>query len=99
MMNSKQYIQFRDIAGIPVDQSIKDLVNNYGIDTNWRDEMFKNAPTYSLEGVVSGGGDKVSYYFSIGHYDQEGIIANSGIRRETLRTSVDSKINDWFRTG
>lgn len=99
MMNSQEYIKFRDIAGIPVSQEIKDLVNNYGIDTNWRDEMFKNAPTYSLEGVVSGGGDKVSYYFSLGHYSQEGIIANSGIRRETLRTSIDSKVNDWFRTG
>lgn len=99
MMNSQQYIKFRDLAGVPVDQSIKDLVDQYGIDTNWRDEMFKTAPTYSLEGVVSGGGDKVSYYFSLGHYSQEGIIANSGMNRETLRTSIDSKINDWFRTG
>lgn len=99
MMNSREYIKFRDIVGMPVSQDIKDLVDKYGIDTNWRDEMFKNAPTYSLEGVVSGGGDKVSYYFSLGHYDQQGIIENSGIRRETLRTSIDSKINDWFRAG
>lgn len=99
MMNSQEYIKFRDIAGIPVDQSIRDLVNNYGIDTDWRDEMFKNALTYSLEGVVSGGSDRLSYYFSLGHYSQEGIMTNSGIRRETLRTSIDSKVNNWFKAG
>lgn len=100
MMNSKQYVQYRDLIGMPVSDEIRTVVNDYGIDTNWRDEQFaSHAPTWSLEGAVSGGGESASYYMSVNHLDQEGIIAQSGMRRETLRASVDSKVTDWFRAG
>ncbi|MDE7025880.1 MAG: TonB-dependent receptor, partial [Paramuribaculum sp.] len=100
IMNSQQYIQFRDLVNAPVEQKIRDLVNNYNINTNWMDELVSNtAPMYSLEGRVQGGTDKVRYYLSLGHYDQEGLITNSGIRRETLRANIDSKVNNWLAIG
>ena len=100
MMDSYEYIQFRDMIENPVPQSVRDIVNNYGINTNWRDEIFRSAaPTYSLEGAVQGGSERLSYYLSLSHYDQEGIIEQSGLRREALRASIDAKVNDWFRVG
>jgi len=100
MMDSYQYIQFRDMIDNPVPQSVKDVVYNYGINTNWRDEIFRNsAPTYSLEGAVQGGSERLSYYLSLSHYDQEGIIEQSGMRREALRASIDAKVNNWMRVG
>ncbi len=100
MMNSEQYIKYRDLINAPVSDEVRNLVNTYGISTNWRDEVFKSsAPTYSLEGVVEGGTESLSYYMSLNHYEQEGLIAHSGLRRETLRFSLDSKVNDWFRMG
>lgn len=99
MMNSQQYIQYRDLIGQPVTQEIKDLVNNYGISTDWTKEMFSTAPTYSIEGSVQGGSEYVNYYLSFGHMDQEGIIVDSGMRRESIRTSLETKVTDWFRLG
>lgn len=100
MMNSQQYIQYRDLIGQPVSQEIKDLVNNYGISTDWRKETFDgSAPTYAFDASVQGGSESLSYYLSINHLDQEGIIAQSGMRREALRFSMDSRVNDWFRVG
>ena len=99
MMDSKQYIKYRDLIKQPVTQDIKDLVDNYGISTNWRDEMFSNAPTYSVEASLQGGSQYVNYYLSFNHLDQDGIIIKSGMRRETIRTSLESKINNWFRVG
>lgn len=100
MMNSKQYIEFREKINQPVTDEVKHIVDKYGISTNWRDEMFNSsAPTYSLDATVSGGGDALSYYVSLNHYDAEGIITQSGMRRETLRAAINSKINDWFRIG
>ena len=100
MMNSEQYIKYRDLINAPVSDEVRNLVSNYGVSTNWRDEIFKStAPTYSLEGVVEGGSDNLSYYLSLNHYDQEGLIQHSDMRRETLRFSLDSKANDWFRIG
>ena len=100
MMNSEQYIQFRDLIGQPVPQNIKDLVDKYGISTNWRDKIFSgNAPTYTVDASVSGGGDKISYYMSLNHHDQQGIIAQSGMRRESLRFNIDARVNDWLKVG
>lgn len=99
MMDSKQYIKYRDLIDQPVTQQIKDLVDNYGISTNWRDEMFDNAPTYSVEASLQGGSQYANYYLSFNHMDQQGIICKSGMRRETIRTSLESKVSDWFRVG
>ena len=100
MMDSKQYIQFRDLINQPVSNSVRELVDNYGISTNWRDVIFDNsAPTYSVEAAITGGGDNLSYYISLNHYDQEGIIAQSGMRRTSLRANLNAKVNDWFRIG
>lgn len=100
MMNSEQYIQFRDMIGQPVSQEIKDLVSKYGISTNWRDEMYDNhAPTYTLDASVSGGGENVSYYLSVNHHSQEGIIEQSGMRRETVRFNINAKVNNWMKVG
>ena len=100
MMDSKQYIQFRDLINQPVSNSVRELVDNYGISTNWRDVIFDNsAPTYSVEAAITGGSDNLSYYISLNHYDQEGIIAQSGMRRTSLRANLNAKVNDWFRIG
>lgn len=100
LMNSKQYVEYRDKIGLPVSQQVLDLVNKYGVDTDWRDELIKDhALIYSLEARVQGGTEKTRYYISLGHYDQDGLIALSHMNRETLSTNIDSQVNDWFKTG
>ena len=100
MMDSKQYLAYRELIGAPVEANVYDLVNKYGINTDWRKELFNDsAPVYSLDATVNGGTDNLSYYIGLNHYNQEGIIEHSGIRRETLRFSLDTKLNSWFRMG
>ncbi|MDE6383027.1 MAG: SusC/RagA family TonB-linked outer membrane protein [Paramuribaculum sp.] len=102
-MSSQQLLQFADMVapwvGNPFTQDVYDLVDTYGISTDWTKEMFHTALTYSLEAAVQGGSDKFSYYLSLNHYDQDGIITQSGMHRETLRFALDSKVNNWFRVG
>lgn len=100
MMNSKQYVEFRDLIGQPVSDEIRKVVNDYGIDTNWRKEIFtSNAPTYTVEAAVQGGSQNSSYYISVNHHSQEGIIAQSGMRREAIRFNFDTRVNSWFKLG
>lgn len=100
VMNSSEYIHFRDLINSPAPADAVRAATKFGIDTNWRKEMFNStAPTYSLDGTVSGGGEKSQYYFSINHFDQKGIITASGLRRETLRASIFSNAKDWLRLG
>ena len=100
MMNSEQYIQFRDMIGQSVSQEVKDLVSKYGISTDWRKEIFdSSAPTYTLDASVNGGGQNTSYYLSVNHHDQRGIMDQSGMNRETLRFNFNTKVNDWMKVG
>ncbi|MBQ8273474.1 MAG: TonB-dependent receptor [Bacteroidaceae bacterium] len=100
MMNSQQYIQFRDMIGQPVSQSVKDLVNNYGISTNWRDEVLSNnAPTYTVDAALTGGSENINYYLSFNHHSQEGLIEQSKMHREALRANVEARLNRWFKAG
>ena len=100
MMNSAQMIEFRDKIGQPVSQEARDAYEKYGIDTNWRDEIFdSSAPTYTLDASISGGSETFSYYMSLNHHDQQGIIAQSGLRRDALRLNLDARVNDWLKVG
>ncbi len=100
MMNSQQYIQFRDMIGMPVNQSIKDLVNNYGISTNWRDEVLNStAPTYTVDAALRGGSRNINYYLSFNHHSQDGLIDQSKMHREALRANVEGRLNRWFKAG
>lgn len=105
MMNSAQYLKFRDdmteAFGSPRLQGVqRELIEKYGIDTDWRDEMIKdNAPTYSMDATIRGGSQNSNYYLSLGHYDQEGLVAKSGLRRESLRASFNADLKPWLRMG
>ena len=100
MMNSEQYLSFREKIKLPVSDEIKNLVENYGISTDWQDEIFKShALAYNMDAAVQGGSENLSYYLSLGHFYQDGLLSKSGMRRETVTLSLDSKVNSWFRVG
>ena len=100
MMNSAQYVKFRDMIGVPVTDEVRTLVERYGIDTNWRDVIFNSsAPTYTLDASIQGGTANTSYYVSVNHHEQKGIIEQSGMRRESIRFNFDSKIKNWLKVG
>lgn len=100
MMDAYQYIKYRDMIGTPVSADARYAVETLGINTDWKKEIYNNhAPTYSLEGSISGGTEHTKYYVSLNHLDQEGIIDQSGMRRETLRFSLDTRANKWFYFG
>lgn len=100
MMDSYQYMALRDKVGMPLSADAVRAINDFGINTDWRSEIFDgHAPTYNLEGVITGGSDNLSYYIGLSHYDQQGIIDQSGMRRDVLRTNLTARVNSWFRAG
>ena len=48
----------------PADMATRD----YAYNTNWYEEMIKNAPITQSNINISGGTDKVSYFISAGHF-------------------------------
>lgn len=100
MMNSKQYVKFRDLIGQPVSDEIRTLVDKYNINTNWRDEMIDDAaPTLDVNATMQGGGQTVNYYISFNHHKQDGLIEMSKMHRNTLNARINARLNRFFKIG
>ena len=81
---------------------------NLGVGTDWQDVLFNDgAPVQNHQLSISGANEKVSYYFSAGYYNQEGIIGGNydrsnyerlSFRSNTLYTLFDeTKNRSWLR--
>lgn len=74
-------------------------VAKVGNGTNWQDEIFRTAPVQNYQLNVSGGNEKTRYLFSMGYFNQEGIVLNTRFERYSLRAKIDSKIHDRVTIG
>lgn len=67
--------------------------------TDWQSQIFNdNAPVTNHEVSISGASEKLSYYLSLGYYDQEGIVGGnygkSNYSRLTMRSNTKYNIFD-----
>lgn len=63
--------------------------------TNWIDQLFKNAGGMQQHNVsVSGGNERVKYYVNGGFLDQQGIVRNTSFKRYNVRSNIDIQITD-----
>lgn len=102
VMNLQEYAQhYNDIsaAGIKSASSTYVRPDLLGEGTDWQDELFRNAMMTSHNLSVTGGNDKVTYAFSGGYLDQDGIAIGSSYTRKTLRGNTDAQIKKWLRGG
>lgn len=67
--------------------------------TDWQDELFRQAFTTSHNISLSGGKEGVSYAFSGGYLEQEGIALGSSFERLTMRSNIDAELKPWLRGG
>lgn len=70
-----------------------------GEGTDWQDELFKNALMTSHNLSITGGSDKMTYAFSAGYLDQNGIALGSSFKRLSLRGNIDAEIKSWLKGG
>jgi TonB-linked SusC/RagA family outer membrane protein len=88
--------------GIPVPVDVNgNLVTTTKLwETDWANELFNNSALRTEHSIsASGGSDNTTYYFGGNYTSQEGSIMTSKFDRISLRTNVDSKVNDWFNIG
>ncbi len=59
--------------------------------TDWIDEVTRTAYTKIHNISISGGNEGTTYSASVGYFDQEGIVKNSGVERLSSRLNVNHK--------
>jgi TonB-linked SusC/RagA family outer membrane protein len=98
MMDSDQKIDYEIDLGIrdPNDPENEKL---RGVNTNWRDEVFRNAPMNSHELSVRGGNERTAFFITGGYFYQEGIQYRSDLRRYTARINLDHRASRKLGVG
>ncbi|MBO5796208.1 MAG: TonB-dependent receptor [Bacteroides sp.] len=107
LLNATQFKDWMTMQLGPdaVTAALKDAQDQYGwnpnTNTNWLDEYFENtwATQHSL--TFSGGNDRGSYFMSLNHVNQDGIVKGSKDKYERLTAQInaDYKIKDWLQVG
>lgn len=67
--------------------------------TNWQDEIFRNALNYRANANVTGGNENVTYHFSVNYQNEDGILLNSYYRKVNVKGGFDAKLNKYVKIG
>jgi TonB-linked SusC/RagA family outer membrane protein len=76
-------------------------VSNYkaGKSVDWTDISFQNGLRQDYNISLSGKGDAVTYYMSLGYNNNEGIIVGDEFTTIRGRINLDAKVTDWLTVG
>jgi TonB-linked SusC/RagA family outer membrane protein len=61
-------------------------------DTDWQDEIFRNASIQSYQLSISGGNEQTKFYVSGNVFEQEGVILGSDFDRYSFRANIESNL-------
>ena len=67
--------------------------------TDWQDELLRNALMQNYEISSNGGTDKIKYYISANYMDEQSTYIVGEFKRYSARTNIDAKISDKFDLG
>ena len=93
LMNREQYLQYAENWGAATgridDPQFAELINN---DTDWQDEIFRDAGIQSHNVAISGGNENSDFRVSANYINQEGVLLNTGSERYTFRANSNFKL-------
>ena len=67
--------------------------------TDWQDEIFRNALNYRANANVTGGNENVTYHFSVNYQNEDGILLNSYYRKVNVKGGFDARLNKYVKIG
>lgn len=99
VLNADQYVAYINESFVNAGQSPVLNAADYDIDTDWQDQIYRDALTSNLQLSLSGGDDKTTYFVSAGQQKQEGIVRESDFKRTNFRLNLNSTIRTGVRLG
>lgn len=93
VLNRQDYIELM--------QELGEVTNwdEYTADTNWQEEVFRNAQSQNYQLSLTGGSDDTKYYLSGSWTEQEGVVRNNTMNRYNFRVNLDQEVNDFLEIG
>lgn len=99
MADSQLFAEYSNEAAAYDNQEAPYDLANLQHNTNWLDEITRTSFTQDHNLSVSGGGEKNTYFFSLGYMKDEGILKTNDYERLSLRLNNTYQINDAIKVG
>lgn len=112
VLNRDQYVQYATAlttnAGIPVPGRLSNLgtpiytgaTQTFAqTETNWQNEIFRNAPITQHQISLTGGGAVSRFFASGSYFKQDGIMKGTSFERGSLRLNSDHQVTKFLTIG
>ena len=83
--NPYKYQSLEDYRNLPADEYV-----------DWQSEAFRPTWSQSHDVSIRGGNKTAQYTVSFSHFDENGIFANSGYKKDNARVKLSQKITNWL---
>lgn len=101
--NETRVARVGNASSVSIPRELYDFANQRLItpqyDTDWQDELYRNAVFQRHNLSFTGGNDKARYYLSGMYQNQPGIIVSTGQKRINFRSNIDAQINKRLKVG
>lgn len=99
-LNSADFVKYRKEGRLNAGQNPDPSWDNYTADTDWMSAFYNGSGLLqSYDMSISKGDDKLKYYLSFGHDNEEGILIDNNFKRYSLRLNTDATLNKWLKIG
>ncbi|WP_033148284.1 TonB-dependent receptor [Prevotella sp. P6B1] len=106
MLNAQQYTDLKNEAitnanlidggNRALTYQIQKLSDGSIVDTNWKDYVYRTGISHNHTIDISGGNDRLSYYFSANYSNQEGLFKGNNFERKGIRFNAEDKVTNWL---
>ncbi|WP_293712351.1 TonB-dependent receptor [uncultured Parabacteroides sp.] len=95
------YMNYNGVIKDPEDILNVSEIENWknGIETDWQDQIFRNAMTNSHQISISGGTEKTTYMAAISRLNQEGVVKDTGMKRTNISLNITQQLGNWLTIG
>ena len=97
--NARELLKIEKNFGSGLGASYTDAqIASYAVDTDWVKYFFNQSNTTAHNVSVENSNQNITSFTSLGYFEQEGILATTGLKRFTLRNNINGKsTNDRFK--
>lgn len=99
LLDAAGYVDLVNEAYVNAGQSPVLDAEDFTADTDWQDEIYRNAATTNHQLSISGGDGKTRYFISGSRQSQEGIVQESDFLRTGLRVNFSTELKPGFEIG
>lgn len=99
LLDGQQYIDLVNESYVNAGQAPVLDAANFTANTDWQEEIFRDAVTSDVQISFSGGTEKTNYFISANRNAQEGIVRGSDFERLNFRSNMDNQVRNWLKVG